>query len=315
MTSSVRAIRIALVLSALLPSAALADAWVLPPGDWSTEIRGTFFNADTYRNGDGDRVPLENGGVLEQRSLSAWNEFGWKKNLGVFVSIPFVSTSRRFASDERLPTATVLGDMRLGARYALLRGATALSLNLTWKAPMGYNRAVSQAWETPDTVITETPVVVPQPGVERDTTVYTVDSAPGRGQQDVAGTIAFGARIAGRGFIEAEAGYNHRFEGPADQFVAAASAGFWFGNLLIGGRYEGAAAVGDGDTPADKITEHLAGPVILYRVDDHIDLFAGSLHTAAAENAVHADRVYVGLTVKQSGLNRLQGFLGNAQRP
>lgn len=314
MTSSVRALRLALVLSVLLPSTALADAWVLPPGDWSTEIRGTFFNADTYRNGDGTRVPLENGGVFEQHSLSAWNEFGWKKNLGVFVSIPYVSATRRFANDQRLLSTTVLGDMRLGARYALLHGATALSVNVTWKAPMGYNRSVSQAWDVRDTVVTETQTLT-YPFVRRDTTVNIVDSAPGRGQQDIAGTIAFGVEIAGRGFIEAEAGYNYRFDDPADQFVAAASAGLWFGNLLIGGRYQGAQAIGDGTTPIDKISEHLVGPVVLYRIDDHIDLSAGSLHTAAGEHVLHADRVYVALTVKQSALNRLQGFLGNAHRP
>lgn len=283
MTSTLRALRLALALSALLPSTALAGAWLLPPGDWSSEIRGTFFNADTYRNADGERARLPGGGALEQRSMSAWNEFGWKKSLSVFVAMPFVSTTRRFADESRLPAQTVLGDMELGARYALKGGATALSLNATWKAPLGYNREI-------------------QP-------------APGAGQQDVAGTLAFGVPIAGRGFIEAEAGYRYRFEAPADQLIASAGAGYWFGPLLIGGRYVGAAAAGDGDTPDDKISEHLAGPVVLYRIDDHIDLSAGSLHTAAAENALHANRVYVALTVKQSGLTRLQGFLGNAQQP
>lgn len=282
MTPIVRALSVALVLSSL-PSTALAGAWILPPGDWSSEIRGTFFNADTYRDLDGERVPFPSGGVIEERSLAAINEFGWKDRASVFVGIPFVSTSQRFGDDSRLPTQTVFGDLRAGARFALKGGATALTLNAEWKAPMGYNR--------------------------------NIQPAPGTGTQDVAGTLAFGAPLGGRGFIELEAGYNYRFEDPADQMIAGASAGFWFGPLLIGGRYRGAAAAGDGETPADKITEHLAGPVILYRVDDHIDLTAGSMHTAAGENALHADRVYVALTVKQSSLTRLQGFLGNAQRP
>lgn len=282
MTLRSSALRFTLVLS-LLPSTAFAGAWLLPPGDWSSEIRGTFLNADTYRNGDGDRMPFPDGGVLEQRTLSAWNEFGWKKRLGVFVSIPFVNTSRRFGDDTRLPAQTVFGDLQLGARYALMNGPTAMTLNAIWKAPMGYNREI-------------------QP-------------APGTGQQDVGGTLAFGAPIGGSGFVEVEAGYLYRFEAPADQIIASAGAGWWFGPLLIGGRYMGAAAAGDGDTPANKLTEHLVGPVVLYRIDDHLDLSAGSLHTAAAENAIHADRVYVALTVKQSGLHRLQGFLGNAQKP
>jgi hypothetical protein len=282
MTPIVRALGLALVLSSL-PSTALAGAWLLPPGDWVSEIRGTFFNADTYRNGAGERVAFPDGGVIEQRSLMALSEFGWKDHLSVLIGVPFVSTSQRFADDSRFPTQTVFGDMRLGARYALKRGATALAINAVWNAPMGYNREI-------------------QP-------------APGTGTQDFAGTLAFGAPIGANGFVELEAGYNYRFEDPADQMLASASAGYWFGPLLVGGRYHGALAAGDGETPGDKITEHLAGPIVVYRVDDHLDLVAGSFHTAAGENALHADRVYVALTVKQSSLHRLQGFLGNAQRP
>lgn len=285
MTSRSRALRIAfaLALFALSPSTAAAGAWLLPPGDWASDIRGTFFNADTYYDVDGERTRLPQGGAIEQRMLAAWSEFGWTSRMAVFMAMPYVSTTRRFADDTRLPAQTVLGDMRLGARYALKGGATALSVNATWKAPLGYNR--------------------------------DIEPAPGLGQQDMAGTLAFGAPLAGRGFIEVEAGYNYRFEAPADQIVASANGGVWFGRLLIGGRYDGAAAAGDGDTPADKITEHLVGPVFLYRVDDHIDLSAGSLHTAAGENVPHTNRVYVALTVKESGLNRLQGLFGNAQQP
>lgn len=285
MTSSPRALRFAfaLALCTLAPASAAAGAWLLPPGDWASDIRGTFFHADTYYDVDGERTRFAQGGVLEQRALEAWNEFGWTPRIGVFMAMPYVSTTRRFADDTRLPAQTVLGDMRLGARYALKGGATALSFSAIWKAPLGYNREI--------------------------------EPAPGLGQQDVSGALAFGAPLAGRGFVEVEAGYRYRFEAPADQMIARAGAGIWFGALLVGGRYDGAVAAGDGDTPADKISEHLVGPVFLYRIDDHIDLSAGSLHTAAGENVPHTNRVYVALTVKESGLNRLQGFFGNAQSP
>lgn len=285
MASSPRALRLAFALALFMlpPSTAAAAAWLLPPGDWASDIRGTFFNAETYYDADGERTRFEQGGVLEQRALEAWNEFGWKPRIAVFMAMPFVSTTRRFADDTRLPAQTVLGDMRLGARYAIKGGATALSANAIWKAPLGYNREI-------------------QP-------------APGLGQQDVTGTLAFGAPVAGRGFVEIEGGYRYRFEAPADQMVARANAGMWFGRLLVGGRYDGALAAGGGDTTADEISEHLVGPVFLYRVDDHIDLSAGSLHTAAGENVTHMNRVYVALTVKESGLHRLQGFFGNAQSP
>jgi hypothetical protein len=282
MTLRLRAIRLALVLS-ILPSTATAGAWVLQPGDWSTEIRGTFFNADTYRDVDGNRTPLPGGAVQEQHSMSAWNEFGWKKRASVFFAVPFVSTSLRFADGYQVPTQTVFGDLVAGARYALKAGATAVSLQAVWKAPMGYNRQLPPA--------------------------------PGDGQQDIGGTLALGSAVGGNGFIEIEAGYNYRFEAPADQILGSATAGWWFGSLLIGGHYAGAAAAGDGETPTDKISEHLVGPMVVYRVDDHIDLVAGSMHTAAGENTLHADRVYVALSVKQSSLNRLQGLLGNSRRP
>ena len=58
---------------------------------------------------------------------------------------------------------------------------------------------------------------------------------------------------------------------------------------------------------------HLAGPVLLYRVDDRLDLMAGSWSTAAARYAPHYDQVYVALAFKQTKLNRAQGFLGGLQ--
>lgn len=296
MSPNARALSLALTLS-LLPTTALAGAWLLPPGDWYTEIRGSHLKADTFRNSDGDRMQL--GAVLESRVLSSYSEFGWHPRLGVFIGVPYVNTSLRvtdggrlpaqaafgdLALDEgRLPAQTVFGDMILGARFALLSGANALAVNATWKAPAGYNR--------------------------------NLPPVPGTGTQDVAGTLAWGSAIGSRGFVELEGGYNYRFEAPVDQVLASANAGMWFGPLLVGGRYRGAMAMGEGDLPEDEITEHVVGPVFLYRVDDHLDLVAGSLHTALGENVIHANRVYVALTVKQSSLNRVQGFLGSAQNP
>jgi len=57
------------------------------------------------------------------------------------------------------------------------------------------------------------------------------------------------------------------------------------------------------------------GPYLLLRVDDRLDLTAGSWSTAMAKNALHYDQIYVALTFKQTKLNRLQGFLGGTQAP
>jgi hypothetical protein len=65
--------------------------------------------------------------------------------------------------------------------------------------------------------------------------------------------------------------------------------------------------------PAQNI--QLLGPVLVWRVDDRLDLVAGSWSTAMAKNALHYDQVYVALAFKQTKLNRLQGFLGGTKAP
>ena len=60
---------------------------------------------------------------------------------------------------------------------------------------------------------------------------------------------------------------------------------------------------------------HEVGPQLLYRVDDNLDAFAGSLHTASGKNVIHTDQYYVGVAVKRTRLDRLQGFLGGTKRP
>ena len=85
--------------------------------------------------------------------------------------------------------------------------------------------------------------------------------------------------------------------------------------MLIAGRYRGAIDVGRGATTADDVEEHLAGPVVLYRLDDGMDVFYSSLHTAIARNALHADRFYVGVAFKKTEFDRLQGYLGGTRKP
>ena len=77
----------------------------------------------------------------------------------------------------------------------------------------------------------------------------------------------------------------------------------------------GAIEVGHGKTPADEIEEHLAGPVLLFRLDEGMDVFYTSLHTAAARNAIHADRFYVGVSFRKTALGELQGYLGGPKAP
>ena len=97
---------------------------------------------------------------------------------------------------------------------------------------------------------------------------------------------------------------------------ARADAGFWVGSsLLLSGRYSGAIASGEGETLEDEETVHRVGPEIRWRVDDFLDVFAGSMHSASGENVLHADEYFVGIATRKTSLNRLQGFLGGTRRP
>ena len=57
----------------------------------------------------------------------------------------------------------------------------------------------------------------------------------------------------------------------------------------------------------------MAGPVVLYRVDDGLDVYAGSWSTTAGRNTLRYREVYAGVAFHKTKLNRLQGFLGNKQ--
>ena len=54
--------------------------------------------------------------------------------------------------------------------------------------------------------------------------------------------------------------------------------------------------------------------MVLFRLDDRIDLLAGSFSTAAGVNTLHFDQVYVALAFKQSKLKRNQGLLGSSAK-
>lgn len=101
----------------------------------------------------------------------------------------------------------------------------------------------------------------------------------------------------------------------ADQMIASADLGIWIGHsLLLGGRYQGLTTISHGPLVPD-ISQHLAGPVLLYRVDDGLDMIAGSWSTAAGKNVLHFDQVYVGIAFHNTKLNRLQGFSGTTRAP
>jgi hypothetical protein len=48
-------------------------------------------------------------------------------------------------------------------------------------------------------------------------------------------------------------------------------------------------------------------------VDDRMDVFAGSWHTASGRNVLHTDQFFAGIAWKQTGLDRLAGAMGGTQ--
>lgn len=300
-------------VAALVPAVpARAGAWVPQPGEHQTELRSSLFSADSWHDLESDRHPLVGGGLWEQRDVVLHHDVGWRKGASVFFTMPFQSVTRRTGDATTWNrTETGLADLVLGARIKLRQGRSALSLDVGWKAPLGYNRELFRR----DGLGRALDVT----GLPSDSTRAAVGQFParqGEGQQDLFSTLNWGSPIGRMGFVDLAAGYRYRFEHPADQVLTRADLAFWLGpRILVGGRYSGAQATGEAETPGDAISRYLAGPVLLLRVDDRMDVFAGSLHTVWAENALHTDQFFVGLAVKTSKFDRVQGWLGGTRNP
>lgn len=309
---SARAASSALILSLLLVPASLQPAhagpWLPAPGEHYVELRGGLFCADSYHDDEGDRVSL--GGKWEERSARAVVELGWKKRVSFVMGAPFISATQRYETGTL--TSTGLEDLLVGLRLGLHQGGAALAAELDWQGPLGY---------------------------DRNSSVFG-DPLRDGGLQQVSLSLLYGTPIAKRGFLQLGAGGGYRFlslngtgkhvTNPDDPdepvideakdrwgvpLLASADLGLWLTrNILVGGRYSGTVTMSHGDLYPER-TVHLAGPVLLYRVDDRLDLMAGSWSTAMARNSPHYDQVYVALAFKQTKLNRAQGFLGGLKTP
>ena len=283
----------ALAVSASSAAVAAAGPWALAPGEYYTELQGSFFSASTYYDDNGDRQQL--GGQAEQRALNSYTELGWKKHWSFQMELPAVSNTTRDGVEDA--TNTGFGDLSLGLRWALRGGPRATSIQLGWRAPSGYNSNIKPAL--------------------------------GSGQQRLSAAVATGFPLGKRGFAQAGAGIARDFlvagsrsTDPNDSqaqrtwsnhVTVNGAVGLWFGNLLVAGQYEGEIAGQSGlDT---QTTSHLIGSRLAYRVDERIDAIAGSWHSPGGKNVLHVDQFYAGVAWKVTKLNRLQGFLGGSKRP
>lgn len=295
-----------LVLAALaalsLPCPAAAGPWGLTPGESYSILEGSVFTSTTSYDANGARVAT--GQVVEQRALRSYNELGWKKNVTIVFALPAMSVTRRNAWVQG--TATGFQDVLLGVRYNLRNGPDAIAVEAEWSTPAGYNRHLDSL------------------GLQL-----------GDGLQQLSAGVAGGTNISGRGFFQWSLGHSYRYMTirkqddvrvePGDphpakylwaqHVLASADLGLWVSpSLLVSGRYRGKMSWGSGPL-VQETDAHLAGPVLLYRVDDRLDMFAGSWATASGRNTLHFNQVYVGMAFHKTKLNRLQGFLGGKQAP
>lgn len=277
---------------------AAAGPWALAPGEYYTEIRGSFFSTGSYYDDAGNRMPFD--GLLEQRALTSYSELGWKKRWSVQMSLPVVSNTVRDVSGLN-GTRSGFADLDLGLRLSLANGARATAVQLRWTTPAGYNRDLL-------------------PGL-------------GSGLQRLSAGLETGAPLGGRGFVQAGAAYEWEYaaiaareKAPetasvpqnakqdwADHAVVHGALALWMGNLQVAGLY-----VGDFTTVTGRpyeTTSQLAGPRFTYRVDERLDAFFGSWHSPGGKNVPHLDQYYAGVAWKSTKLSRLQGFLGGTRRP
>jgi hypothetical protein len=274
-----RARVLATALSAVMllsAAAATAGPWLPRPGEFYSEIAGSRWVADRVLDGGGERVIVPGDFQIEHRALSSYNEIGWKDHFSWVLGIPFESRTHRLGRPtfgER--TSTGLGDMLVGLRWGILSGATPLSIEADWHAPLGYDRQARPAL--------------------------------GDGQQKVGGLLHFGGSLPS-GFFELAGGARFLVEDSETQVLGRAVGAIWLGDhLAIAAEYNGAFA--------DSVSRHVAGPEVVLRVDDRMDVFAGSRHTIAGENVVDEHAFHFGIAFRKTGLSRRQGFLGGVTRP
>jgi hypothetical protein len=301
-------------------AACRAGAWSLARGEYRSEIQAGSHSTHSYYGDDGKRVDFGRApGKFEQNAVSWRSEIGWRKRLSLQLGLTGMSVSgfdgppATIARLDTVPTRTGLSEVDLGLHLNIMNGNRAMALEAGWHAPAGYDRVLNPAL--------------------------------GDGRQELYGRLNLGNVLGQRGFFEGLVGAAYRFHKFGSPGAAAnldprlttnvyydfgADLGWWIGKaLMICGRYQGRMLgtttgvmgtanvhqVGPirltGDAQLDE-SAHVAGPMVLYRVDERLDVIGGSYSTPVGRNALHFDEVYVSLAFKQSKLKRNQGFLGSS---
>jgi len=293
---------------------ARAEAWSLMRGEYRSEVQVAQYSTLSAYDAGGNRVEFRPPGYkLEQMAFSWRNQFGWRKRLSLQFGVTGLMVSGFDGPPLAVPTKTGLSQIDLGLHYNIMNGNRAMAFEALLHAPAGYDRTLSPAL--------------------------------GDGRQELSGRLNLGSTLGKRGFLELLGGASYRFHKLGSSSAKAnldpvlttnvyydfgADMGFWFGrSLMLGGRYQGrmlGTTTGQGGPGnvhtvgpltlrfKEQLDEsaHAAGPFILVRIDDRLDVIAGNYSTPVGRNALHFDQYYVSLAFKQSKLKRNQGFMGGS---
>jgi hypothetical protein len=298
-----------------LPAA--TSPWVLRPGEFYSEITGSLFSARSFHDNDRERPPLD--GKLDERELMSWNELGWKPRASVWIGIPLVNRGfTRFTGGTS--TSTGLGDFDFGVRFRLKGGSAPAALAFGWTAPLGANRKLFPGSDGDGGT---DPSRYPPYSLSNaaDTSLYF-----NQGLQSLRVGVDFGGHAWKHAFWTAGGTYRYRFleflqtggSSHNARFVEAnASLGWWAKkSLLVSGLFSGEWSMNqsanyDQDLTLDREPMRLlAGPRLTWRVDERMDVIAGSWHVVRGQNVLHYDQYYFGIAWRQSGLSRYAGAYG-----
>lgn len=297
-----------------------ATPWVLRPGEFYSEVYGSAFAANTFLDDTGERPPLN--GKLDQRELVSYNELGWKKGRSIWFAVPFANRGfTRFSGGTS--TSTGLGDIDLGVRFRLKGGYAPASLALGWTAPLGSNRKLFPGTDGDGGT---DPASYPPYSASNasDTSLYF-----NQGLQSLRAGLDFGGHAWKSAFWTAGGEFRYRYleflstekSSHNARFVGAnASLGWWVQrSLLLTGVFQGEWVMSqsenyDRNLGVDRDPKRmLAGLRATWRVDDRMDVFAGSAHVVSGRNVIHYDQYYFGIAWRQSSLSRYAGAYGGAR--
>jgi len=276
--------RVLLSVSVLLvlPAAAFAldgGGWTVHPHEWYSEVQAGRDYANAQFFSDGRDGVIDANGRFQQVEVRSYNEIGWKKNASIVLDVPFHTVSWQFGRSNQ--TVAGLSDLALGLRLRLREDTPGLVLEGGWIAPLGYDKNV-----------------FPRLGDGRQKAWVALDG---------------GIRMPlVPGFIQASRGFEFIGEDGVLSHRTTADAALWLGpSVLVAARYRDFVDWNSASPDQALQSIYAAGPLLLVRVDDRMDVSVGAFRRVAGRNSLEGTQFYAAIGMKQSKLNPLQGFLGS----